>query len=68
MNPEKFTNKTNEALVAGLEIATESGHAQYTPVHLAIALTEDKAGILRQAISSAAGGEENVEAVQRVLR
>lgn len=68
MNPDKFTHKTNEALAAGLEIATESGHAQYTPVHLAIALTEDKAGILRQAISSAAGGEENVEAVQRVLR
>ena len=42
MNPNKFTNKTNEALVAGLEIAIESGHAQYTPVHLAIALTEDR--------------------------
>ena len=68
MNPDKFTHKTNEALAAGLEIATECGHAQYTPVHLAIALTEDKGGILRQAISSAAGGDETVESIQRVLR
>ena len=42
MNLDKFTHKTNKALVASLEIATESGHAQYTPVHLVIALTKDK--------------------------
>lgn len=69
MNPEKFTHKTNEALATAREIATESGYAKYTPVHLAIVLTKDEGGILHQAISSATTAkEETMEAVQGVLR
>eukprot|EP01018_Ginkgo_biloba_P005859 Gb_21333 [translate_table: standard] len=64
MNPEKFTHKTNEALAAAEELASRSSHAQCTPVHLALALTKDTAGLLCQAISSAGGGDE---AVKRVL-
>ncbi|XP_057823225.2 chaperone protein ClpB1 isoform X1 [Cryptomeria japonica] len=67
MNPDKFTNKTNEALAAGVELAQESGHAQFTPIHLAIALIEDNSGLLRQAVSSAAGGDQSAESVKRVL-
>eukprot|EP00252_Welwitschia_mirabilis_P002773 TRINITY_DN1275_c0_g1_i1.p1 TRINITY_DN1275_c0_g1~~TRINITY_DN1275_c0_g1_i1.p1 ORF type:complete len:911 (+),score=50.69 TRINITY_DN1275_c0_g1_i1:346-3078(+) len=68
MNPERFTHKTNEALAAGLEIAQSAGHAQYTPMHLALALAEDKGGIFHQAISAAAGSDSGVESVQRVLK
>ncbi|KAG0591672.1 hypothetical protein KC19_1G191900 [Ceratodon purpureus] len=68
MNPEKFTHKTNEALAAGQELATEAGHAQYTPVHLVLALLDDSEGLLRQAITSASGSEATVASVERVLK
>ncbi|RZR87906.1 hypothetical protein BHM03_00015379 [Ensete ventricosum] len=56
MNPDKFTHKTNEALVAAHELALESGHAQITPLHLASALAADPNGLLRQALVNASGG------------
>ncbi|WOL11102.1 hypothetical protein Cni_G19863 [Canna indica] len=56
MNPDKFTHKTNEALVAAHEIALNSGHAQLTPLHLASALASDANGLLRQALANASGG------------
>ncbi|XP_057823315.2 chaperone protein ClpB1 isoform X2 [Cryptomeria japonica] len=68
MNPEKFANKTNEALASGLELAQEFGHAQVNPIHLAVALIEDASGLLKQAILSAAIGDQSVESVRRVLR
>ena len=68
MNPEKFTHKTNEALAAGQELATEAGHAQYTPVHLALALLNDDEGLLRQAITSASGGDDTIKSVERVMK
>jgi ATP-dependent Clp protease ATP-binding subunit ClpB len=68
MNPEKFTHKTNEALAAGQELATEAGHAQYTPVHLVLALLDDSDGLLRQAVQSASGSEGTIASVERVLK
>jgi ATP-dependent Clp protease ATP-binding subunit ClpB len=68
MNPANFTHKTNEALAAGQELATNAGHAQYTPVHLALALISDGEGVFRQAVQSAGGGEEAVNSVERVLK
>lgn len=68
MNPEKFTHKTNEALAAGQELATEAGHAQYTPIHLVLALLDDSEGLLRQAVTSASGSEETIASVERVLK
>lgn len=66
MNPDRFTHKTNEALAAGQENALSAGHAQYTPLHLAVVLLEDKEGILRQALR-AVGGDEAVASTERVL-
>ncbi|KAF8037418.1 hypothetical protein BT93_B0349 [Corymbia citriodora subsp. variegata] len=66
MNPEKFTHKTNEALVSAHEQAVSSGHAQFTPLHLAAALILDPTGIFNQAITSV-GGENAAEAAERVL-
>uniref|UniRef100_A0A0D6QTS3 Clp R domain-containing protein n=1 Tax=Araucaria cunninghamii TaxID=56994 RepID=A0A0D6QTS3_ARACU len=68
MDPGECSSQVKKALAAGLEIAKESAYAHYIPLHLAIALIEDQAGLLRQVISSAAGGEEAVQSVQRVLR
>ncbi|KAL0921033.1 hypothetical protein M5K25_008061 [Dendrobium thyrsiflorum] len=69
MNPDKFTHKTNEAIANAHELAISSGHAQFTPLHLAHALASDPAGILCQAIANAAGGagESAVASFERVL-
>ncbi|KAL8143930.1 hypothetical protein V2J09_016962 [Rumex salicifolius] len=68
MNPEKFTHKTNEALVAAHELALSSGHAQITPLHLAAGLISDPTGIFHQAVSAAGGGDEAANSLERVLK
>ncbi|GAU24636.1 hypothetical protein TSUD_208610 [Trifolium subterraneum] len=68
MNPEKFTHKTNEVLAGAHELASTSGHAQITPLHLASVLISDPNGIFYQAISNVGGGEESARAVERVLK
>ena len=73
MNPEKFTHKTNEALAEGHELAQSSGHAQFTPLHLAVALLSDTGGLLCQAIASSfasegGGGDEAIRSFERILR
>ncbi|THU63542.1 hypothetical protein C4D60_Mb01t16880 [Musa balbisiana] len=69
MNPDKFTHKTNEALVAAHEVALNSGHAQITPLHLASVLAADANGILRQALANASGGagDSAAQSFERVL-
>ncbi|KAJ9140536.1 hypothetical protein P3X46_031172 [Hevea brasiliensis] len=66
MAPGKFTHKTNEAFVSAHEQAISAGHAQITPLHLAVALISDPCGIFSQAISNA-GGESASQAAQRVF-
>ncbi|KAJ0527577.1 putative AAA+ ATPase domain, ATPase, AAA-type, core, Clp, repeat (R) domain, Clp ATPase [Helianthus annuus] len=66
MNPDKFTHKTNEALASGHELAMDAGHAQFTPLHIAVSLISDPNGIFRQAISNA-GGEEAGNSAERVF-
>lgn len=67
MNPEKFTHKTNEALAGGQELALNAGHAQYTPLHLALALVSDAGGLLPQALTSV-GGNAAATSFERVLQ
>ncbi|GMH21550.1 hypothetical protein Nepgr_023392 [Nepenthes gracilis] len=66
MNPDKFTHKTNEALATAHELAISNGHAQLTPLHLAVALLSDPNGLFHQAIANAAGSDEAVNSVERV--
>lgn len=66
MDPGKFTHKTNEALASAHELTISNGHAQITPLHLAVVLVTDPAGIFRQAISNA-GGENAAQAAERVF-
>ncbi|PHU24005.1 Chaperone protein ClpB1 [Capsicum chinense] len=67
MNPEKFTHKTNEALAEAHELAASAGHAQLTPLHMALALISDRNGIFRQALVNAAGSEDTADGVERVF-
>lgn len=67
MNPDKFTHKTNESLAGAHELAVDAGHVQLTPLHLAVSLISDPAGIFRQAIANASGSEESPKSVERVL-
>ncbi|KAF8369631.1 hypothetical protein HHK36_032346 [Tetracentron sinense] len=69
---KNFTNKTKEALVGGHELALKSGHAVFTPIHVALALISDPNGILHQAISKAGDGDgdakEAANSSERVLK
>ncbi|WVZ68855.1 hypothetical protein U9M48_017739 [Paspalum notatum var. saurae] len=58
MDPADFTHKTGEALTSAHVIASAAGHAQITPLHLAVALAADRSGVLRQAIAHASGGND----------
>ncbi|KAJ0048158.1 hypothetical protein Pint_16230 [Pistacia integerrima] len=66
MNPDKFTHKTNEAIAGAHELAMSAGHAQFTPLHLAVALLSEPSGIFSQAISNA-GGENAAQSAERVF-
>ncbi|XP_031258763.1 chaperone protein ClpB1 [Pistacia vera] len=66
MNPDKFTHKTNEAIAGAHELAMSAGHAQFTPLHLAVALLSEPSGIFSQAISNA-GGENAAQSAGRVF-
>ena len=63
MNPDKFTHKINEAIVEAHELAMSAGHAQFTLLHLAVALISDPTGIFSQAIVN----EEAQHSVTRVF-
>lgn len=67
MNPDKFTHKTNETLAGAHELAMTNGHAQFTPLHMAVALLADPNGIFRQAIANSGGGDESTTSVERVF-
>ncbi|TYI18302.1 hypothetical protein ES332_A07G080200v1 [Gossypium tomentosum] len=66
MNPDKFTHKTNEALAASHELAMSNGHAQFTPLHLAVSLISDPTGIFPQSISNT-GGENAAQSAERIF-
>ena len=54
MNPENFTNKTNEALASAQQKSLASGHAEITTAHLLSALLEQKNGLLETLLDSVA--------------
>eukprot|EP00899_Mesostigma_viride_P001944 jgi/Mesvir1/11750/Mv00121-RA.1 len=53
LDPDKFTDKTNEALKAAIELSQEGGHAQLYPVHLAVALLDDEDGLFGRIVEKA---------------
>jgi ATP-dependent Clp protease ATP-binding subunit ClpB len=59
VNPEAFTDKTNEILVAAQELAKESSHVQITPAHVALVMFEDEGG-LAQNICNKVGIDKSI--------
>lgn len=47
LNPENFTEKTNQILVAAQDLARETSNVQLAPVHLALALFTDADGLAK---------------------
>nr|CCA14066.1 heat shock protein 101 putative [Albugo laibachii Nc14] len=48
MNPQDFTDKTQEYLQAAKSLAEDAGHAQLTPIHLVQALFDDADGLAKR--------------------
>jgi ATP-dependent Clp protease ATP-binding subunit ClpB len=51
MDLKRFTNKAQEALLSAQTMATEYGHPQIDPVHLAAALVNQQNGVVPEVIS-----------------
>ncbi|TMW57604.1 hypothetical protein Poli38472_003529 [Pythium oligandrum] len=60
MNPQEFTDKTNECLQTARELAEEYGHAQLTPLHLTHALFDDAEGTARGLARNVSGDADGV--------
>ncbi|MGK2856665.1 MAG: ATP-dependent chaperone ClpB [Thermoanaerobaculia bacterium] len=70
MNFNKLTIKAQEAVVAGQGLARESGHAEFTPEHLLLALLRQDGGIVAPMLSKlgAQPGELEVELARDLSR
>ncbi|KAJ3158948.1 hypothetical protein HDU86_002117 [Geranomyces michiganensis] len=55
MNPEIFTDKTNDVLSKAQGLAREFAHVQLAPVHIASAMFDDEDGLIRSIITKAGG-------------
>jgi ATP-dependent Clp protease ATP-binding subunit ClpB len=67
MDPNKFTQKTLEALQKAQELAQDNSHQQVTPVHAAITLFEDPEGLAKQAVLRHSN-DETLRSILRVLK
>eukprot|EP01118_Nematostelium_gracile_P017313 TRINITY_DN735_c0_g1_i1.p1 TRINITY_DN735_c0_g1~~TRINITY_DN735_c0_g1_i1.p1 ORF type:complete len:876 (-),score=368.38 TRINITY_DN735_c0_g1_i1:78-2705(-) len=65
LDPQTFTDKTNEYLTAARELAVENRNVQVTPVHLAVAIFSDPEGLGKQVLN-----KNNIDAltVERSLK
>lgn len=51
MNLDRYTNKAQEALVAGQTLATEYGHSMVDPLHVLIGLMKQSEGVVPEVVS-----------------
>lgn len=61
LNPEKFTEKTGEAINQAEQLARDNQHVELAPIHLAVALYSDPEGMARQVVSKAGLDPQIVE-------
>eukprot|EP01039_Chlorochromonas_danica_P001765 gene1765-1927_t len=59
LNPENLTEKTMKMVQAAIAYATEQGHAQLVPAHLAYALLEDPKELASSVLEKAGGNRNN---------
>ena len=55
MNLDKYTQKSQEALLAGQQLAKDHNHQHIEPVHLLAALLKDDEGIVPAIVNKVAG-------------
>ena len=58
MNLEKYTQKSQEALLAAQRLAQDYQHQVVEPIHLLLALVQQQDGIVRAIITKVSGGTQ----------
>lgn len=66
MDTSKWTEKTQAALHSAVELAKSGGNSEVSPLHCAIALLDDPAGMARAAVLRASN-EESLASLRRTL-
>ena len=61
MNLEKYTQKSQEALLAAQSLAQDYQHQVVEPIHLLLALIQQEDGIVRAIITKVSGGTEAIQ-------
>ena len=61
MNLEKYTQKSQEALLAAQYLAQDHQHQVIEPIHLLLTLVQQQDGIVRAIITKASGGTQAIE-------
>jgi ATP-dependent Clp protease ATP-binding subunit ClpB len=62
MNLDKYTQKSQEALLAAQNLAQNYQHQVVEPIHLLLALVQQQDGIVRAIITKASGGTQAIAA------
>ncbi len=61
MNLEKYTQKSQEALLAAQHLAQDYQHQIVEPIHLLLALVQQQDGIVRAIITKVSGGTQAIQ-------
>jgi ATP-dependent Clp protease ATP-binding subunit ClpB len=61
MNLDKFTQKSQEALLAAQNLAQDYQHQLVEPIHLLLALVQQQDGIVRAIITRVSGGTQAIQ-------
>ena len=61
MNLEKYTQKSQEALLAAQRLAQDFQHQLVEPIHLLLALVQQEDGIVRAIITKVSGGTQAIQ-------
>jgi ATP-dependent Clp protease ATP-binding subunit ClpA len=61
MNLDKYTQKSQEALLAAQRLAQDYQHQVVEPIHLLMALVQQQDGIVRAIITKVSGGTQGLQ-------
>ena len=61
MNLDKYTQKSQEAIMAAQHLAQDYHHQMVEPIHLLLALVQQEEGIVRAIIIKASGGTQAIQ-------
>jgi len=61
MNLDKYTQKSQEAILAAQRLTQDYQHQAVEPIHLLLALVQQEDGIVRAIITKASGGTQAIQ-------